>query len=310
MKPWQPSLWRFPFRSWLTLAWRVWERLWEDEILGRSSELAYSFLFAMFPLLLFLTTLLGYMAGASASLYATLFRLLTRVSPSPDITALLQRILSDITEKRGGAKLYLSLLVAIWLASNGMVAVARTLNTACGLTETRPWWRVYLRAVVLTVSFTLLIILGMGILFYGVAIGEAMADQLGMGRLFVAAYQVVKWPFALLVLILSFELIYNYAPDLKDRPRRWLTPGGVVGVVLWMVASFGLRFYLAYRGSTAYGSLGAVIALLLWFYLTALSILVGGEVNSEILFALGAPRERQGLSPGSDGRSAAGGSAG
>ena len=294
MKPKPVSLWHLPVRSWLLLLWRLWQRLWADEILGRSGELAYFFLFAMFPLLLFLSTLLGYMTGASASLYATLFRLLAQVSPSPDITALLHRILAELTEKHDGARLYLSLLVAIWLASNGMTAVARTLNGACGLAETRSWWRIYAMAVALTLSFTLLLILGMGTLFYGVAIGEAMADQLGVGELFVAAYQAFKWPLALLILILSFELIYNYAPDLKDRPRRWLTPGGFTGVFLWLAATFGLRFYLAYfhTYTTVYGSLGAVIALLLWFYLTAFSILIGGEVNSEILSELGAPRER------------------
>jgi membrane protein len=288
------SLWRLPARSWLVLLWRVWCRLWEDEILGRSGELAYFFLLSVFPLLLFLTTLLGYMAGASYELYNSLFRFLARISPSPDITALLQTTLAEITQKKSGTKLYLSLAVAIWLASNAMVAITRTLNAACGFRETRPIWKQRGIALLLTIGFAFLIVTGLGTLFYGVTIGETMADRLGMETLFVAAYQALKWPLALLLLLFSFDLVYNYAPDLKDRPRRWLTPGAVIAVFLWLLASFGLRFYLGYFNTytTAYGSLGAVILLLSWFYLTALSILVGGEFNSEILRLQGVRRER------------------
>lgn len=294
MKEGTASLWRLPARSWLRVARKVGTRLWEDELLGRGGELAYFFLLSVFPLLLFLTTLLGYLAGASIVLYNSLFRFLARVSPSPEITDLLQRTLSEITEQKSGFKLYLSLATALWLASSGMLAISRTLNAVYGVRETRRLWWLRLVALLLTVSFALLIVTGLTLLFYGVAIGEAMADRLGMGELFVALYQTVKWPLALLFLVFSFDMIYNFAPDLKSRPRHWLTPGAVTAVVLWIGATYGLRIYLAYfhTYSTAYGSLGAVILLLFWFYLTALAVLIGGEVDSEILQALGVRRER------------------
>lgn len=294
MKEGTASLWRLPARSWLRVARKVSLRLWEDELLGRGGELAYFFLLSVFPLLLFLTTLLGYLAGASIVLYNSLFRFLARVSPSPEITDLLQKTLSEITEQRSGAKLYLSLATALWLASSAMLAISRTLNAVYGVRETRRIWWLRFLALLLTVSFALLIATGLALLFYGVAIGETMAERLGIGELFIALYQTVQWPLALLFLVLSFDMIYNFAPDLKKRRRHWLTPGAVTATALWLGASYGLRVYLSYfhTYTTAYGSLGAVMLLLFWFYLTALAVLIGGEVDSEILQALGFRHER------------------
>src|SRR5215210_1203240 len=121
------SLWTRAGLTWKEIGMRLWRQIWEDELLGRCAELAYFFLFSIFPLLLFLTTLLGYLAQASTSLRWNLFWYLARVSPSRDVVALLNNTLTEITVARTGAKLYLSLAVAVWMASNGMLAVSRTL---------------------------------------------------------------------------------------------------------------------------------------------------------------------------------------
>jgi membrane protein len=268
------TLWTRAGLTWKELGHRLWRQVYEDELLGRCAELAYFFLFSVFPLLLFMTTLLGYLAEANPRLEQTLFRYVARVSPSHDVTALLNQTLVEIRTARTGIKLYLSLAVAVWVASNGMLAVSRTLNIACGLKESRPWWRRRLVAVLLTLGFSVLIVSAMLLIFYGAAVGEAIADRLGVGILFSVVWHLfLRWPLILFFVILSFEMVYNYAPDLGRRQRRrWGTPGAVTGVGLWLLASFGLRLYLQYFHSytTAYGSLGAVIVML------------GGEINSEI----------------------------
>ncbi|HKI06293.1 MAG TPA: YihY/virulence factor BrkB family protein [Thermoanaerobaculia bacterium] len=287
------SLWTRAGLTWKQLGMRLWRQIWEDELLGRCAELAYFFLFSIFPLLLFLTTLLGYLAQASTSLRWNLFWYLARVSPSRDVVALLNNTLTEITVARTGAKLYLSLAVAVWMASNGMLAVSRTLNTACGLKETRKWWRRRLIALVLTCTVTVLIVCALALIFYGGTIGETLADRLGIGAAFAITWKVVQWLLVLVFAAIAFEMVYNYAPNLGDSPnRQWGTPGAVTGVALWLAASFGLRLYLSYfhAYTTAYGSLGAVILLLVWFYLSAFALLMGGEVNSEIGRELDAQR--------------------
>ena len=277
------SLWTRGGLTWKELGVRLWRQIYEDELLGRCAELAYFFLFSAFPLLLFLTTLLGYLAGASDALRWNLSWYLARISPSQDVTALLTQTLQEVTVAKSGLKLYLSLFAAIWIASNAMIAVGRTLNIACGLKETRRWWKRRIISVVLTIVFAALIISALGAIFYGGAIAGLLAEYLGP---FVAvAWHVMRWPLVLVFVIISFEMVYNYAPNLGEgSSRQWGTPGAVTAVALWLLASFGLRLYLAYfhSYSTAYGSVGAIIVLLTWFYFTGFALLMGGEVNSEI----------------------------
>ncbi len=280
--------------SWRVLGKRLLRQCREVELLGRCAELAYYFLFAAFPLLIFLTAVLGYLAGSSPGLYGNLFDYLERVSPSPQVTALLHRTLDEVTRRRGGAKLSLSLGAALWVASSGMLAVTRSLNRACGRRDSRPWWLRRLVAIVLTATFIALVIAALALLLYGGEMGQAVAARIGLGPTFVLLWQLLKWPLSIVFMVLSFEMIYNYGPDLGSRPiRQWGTPGAVTGVALWLGASFGLRLYLSYfrSYSTTYGSLGAVILLLLWFYLTAFALLIGGEVNCELTTELAARRQ-------------------
>ncbi len=280
------SLWRRGGLTWWQLFVRVWREVWIDQVPGRCAELAYYFLFSVFPLLLFLTSLLGYLAGPDSRLRRLLFRILDPLSPSSDVTALLRNTLDQVISGRGGARLPLSLLVALWVASAGMLAVARTLNSAFGVEESRPWWRRRLVAVMLTVGFAVLIVCALTIIFYGHQIGEALARALGIGPAFILFWHALRWLLVSAFALLSFDAVYNFAPDTgHGAGRRWGTPGAAIGVVLFLAASFGFRVYLYEPGNgiaTTYGSLGAVIVLMLWFYLTGLAILVGGEVNSVI----------------------------
>jgi membrane protein len=165
-----------------------------------------------------------------------------------------------------------------------MGAVSETLNAAYGVKESRPWWKVRLIAIGLTIALALLILSALVLMLYGGEIGESVSHRFGLSQAFTFAWAVLQWPIVLAFMLLAFALIYYFAPDLYSQKWRWVTPGSAVGIGIWILVSLGFRLYLRYYNtySVIYGSLGAVIILLLWFYLTGAAILVGGKVNAEM----------------------------
>ena len=259
----------------------VW-RIKEDEVFGRAAQLSYYFLLALFPLLLVLINLLGYMAQRGTEFRNQLITYLAAVMPSSAVS-LVHTTLDEISAASGSGKLSLGLLAALWAASNGMGAISQTLNTAYNVRETRSWWLVRLISVSLTISLSVLIISALAIVLYGGSIGEVVATRYGFGNLFTTVWRILQWPIALAFVLATFNLIYNFAPNLTSSQRKWFTPGALVGVGMWLLISFAFRVYLHYFNSysVTYGSLGALIVLMLWFYLTGVAILIGGEVNCE-----------------------------
>ena len=262
---------------------RVVQRVRDHEIFGRAAQLSYYFLLALFPLLLVLINVLGYMAQEGTAFRERLLLYLAALMPRSAI-ALVRTTLDEISNASGSGKLSFGLLAALWAASNGVGAISGTLNTAYNVKERRPWWRVRLICVFLTVALAILILAALAIVLYGGTIGEALAARYGFGDFFTSLWTIVQWPIALAFVLTTFNLIYNFAPDLPPGERSWITPGAFVGVGLWLLVSFGFRAYLSFFDSysVTYGSLGAVIVLMLWFYLTGVAILIGGEVNSEL----------------------------
>ncbi|MGH9901935.1 MAG: YihY/virulence factor BrkB family protein [Pyrinomonadaceae bacterium] len=285
--------------TWKDLATRVWAEMQEDEVFGRAAQLAYYFLLALFPLLLFLVSLLGYFAGENSELRADLFNYLSTVLPG-EASKLVTTTIQDVTEGSGGGKLSFGILAALWAASNGMGAISEALNVAYDVKETRPWWKERLVSVGLTVALAVLIISALVLVLYGHDIAEAVAGRFGLGSVFETAWKVLQWPLVLAFVLLAFALIYYLAPSLEHTHWQYVTPGAVIGVALWILVSFGFRTYLQYFNSysATYGSLGAVIILMLWFYLTGAAILIGGEVNSEIEHAAAEAGDPEAKEPG------------
>jgi len=277
------SVWRLGGLTRRELARRVWSDAYEGDLLTRAAALSYYFLLALFPLLIFLTAMLGYFAESGTELRRSLLNFLASIAPRT-ASQLVRTTVEEITEGAGGGKLSFGLLAALWFASFGMGAVGDTLNSAYGVRESRPWWRVRLISLGLTVALAALIISALALVLYGGEIGEGLAGRYDFGGAFVTVWSVIQWPIVLAFVLFAFALIYYFAPDLRHQKWYWITPGSMVGVVLWLVVSFAFRLYLSYfdRYSVTYGSLGAVIVLLLWFYLTGAAILVGGKVNAEI----------------------------
>ena len=290
--------------SWKELGKRVYAEVMDDDVLGRAAQLSYYFLLALFPALLFLTSLLGYMAGEDSQLRQGLFNYLSTVLPG-EASKLVSQTVTDVTQSSGGGKLSFGILATLWAASNGMGAISESLNAAYDLKETRSWWKVRLTAVGLTLALTLLIVTALVLVLYGHDLADAVAGWLGLGSAFATAWKIVQWPLVLIFVLLAFALIYYFGPDAHRQDWKWITPGAVVGVALWLLVSFGFKTYLEFFNSysATYGSLGAVIILMLWFYFTGAAILIGGEINSEIENALakqGAPdaKEKGEKSPG------------
>jgi membrane protein len=190
----------------------------------------------------------------------------------------------EVSEASGGGKISFGILAALWAASAGMGAISESLNVAYHVKETRPWWKQRLTAVGLTIALSLLIISALVLVLYGGRIADGLAGSYGLGNTFVIAWKILQWPIVLAFLLIGFALIYYWAPDLADQDWKWVTPGSAVAVALWLLVSFGFRLYLHYFDSYSktYGSLGAVIVLMLWFYFTGAAILIGGEVNSDL----------------------------
>ena len=260
----------------LTLVGRVWSEMQEDEILGRAAALSYYFLFALFPALLFLTALLGLLPWR---LMDVLMELLDQALPSD----IVHRTFEEIARGASGGLLSVGIGIALWSATNGMMATIDALNAAYDVVDERSWWQRRLVAIALTLGASLFVLTGLLLLIFGEELGRLVARPLGLGALFEVSWALVRWALAAAFLAVGVALVYHFAP--ARRPAwRWLTPGSAVAVLAWIAMSLGLRFYATTYATynATYGSIAGVILLMLWLYLSAVVLLVGAELDSEL----------------------------
>lgn len=270
------------------LAAKVWHELLADDALGRAAQLAYFFLFALFPLGIFLTALIGAFAGTNTQLAHRLTVEILRFVPA-SAGELVRTTIHQSLAKSGTLKLVFGILVALFSASSGMAAMMDTLNTVFDVRESRSLVKQRGVAVLLTVALGILICIAM----FLITLGSEAAGAIAGGTL-LPVWNVLQYPVAILFLLLSFSMVYRYAPDIEGGHWRPFTPGAVTGLCLWIAASFGLRVYLQhFNGYSDYGSIGAVMALMLWFYVTGLAFLIGGEVDA-IIDRAGSGRKKHG----------------
>jgi membrane protein len=204
----------------------------------------------------------------------------------PDAASLLTRTLEEIDRGASGGLISVGALGILWAASRGIRSLIAALNVVYAVPTARPWWRRQLVAMVLTVAFCLFTLTALLLLGFGQRIGLALAGWLGLGVHFTAAWSVLQWPLALALGILGLDLAYYLAP--AARPR-WtgVTPGAVLAVVGWLLVALALRLWVSHIGdyNATYGSIGAVIVLMLWLYLSGAVVLIGGKVNAIIAHA-------------------------
>jgi membrane protein len=265
------------------LALRIWNSTSADRVFGHAAELGFYFLFALFPTLFCGASILGLVARSAHQISDKLLEYLALVIPTSALASVLNTF-NETTAAASSGKLTLGSIAAIWSASVGVSALQDTLNAVFKLDNRRSYFLARLYAILLTIVLTVLIGSALGSMFAGDFVAALIEHRLAYSMLSIAAGLVVRaiaWGVSACIFALSFEMVYFWAPDWRERHWRWLTPGTVLAIAGWLIASFGLRIYLHFVNSytVTYGSLGAVIVLLIWFYLSGLMLLLGAEVD-------------------------------
>ncbi len=280
------SLWNLQGIPLGTVAKRTWKSFLTDNLLGRAAELGFYFLFALFPTLFSASSLLGLAARSASTIYVDLLRYLALVIPTSALGTVLATF-NETTAAASSGKLTFGLIASIWSASVGISAIQEALNTVYKVKETRSYFMARLSAIGVTIILSGVVTLTLACMLGGdffAHLAHHSIENHFFAALVALISRLIGWLFATALLALSFAVIYYWAPNVKQRCWRWLTPGGAIGILFWLLASLGLRLYIHFFNfySLAYGSLGAVIILLMWFYITGLMILLGAEINSEI----------------------------
>lgn len=269
--------------GWKTFFVRLYDLLFEADVLSRAAQIGFYFSFALFPLLYFLVSLFGLVLESSDSLRGELYRYLQQIMPMT-VFDLVKKTVDEIVASSTSGKLTLGIVVTLWSASAGVDAVRTALNAVYQVRETRSIWRTKAQSLVLTLVVAILVAGLLTTVFYGWQLVGILLWNIGFTSASPWLLVVVQWLAILLVMLLVCEIIYNLLPDLKPARWIWITPGSIVAIVLWILLTTGFRVYLGYFNTynKAYGSLAAVMIMMLWLYLTAVALLVGGAINSVV----------------------------
>ena len=266
--------------SWAEILKRTFkEAFFEDNCFGMAAQLAYYFFFALFPTLLFLLAIASYFPAYQ--LVDDMVRTLGGYAP-PEALTIISDQLRKISEGEQGGLLTLGVLTALWSSSAAMTAIIDTMNAAYDITEGRPWWKVRLTAIALTVGVSIFILCSLALVLIGPdLVQRILGTYLGSG--FELAWNILRWPVVIALVSACMAILYYYAPD-AEQDWVWLTPGSILATVTWMLASLGFKYYVVNMGSytETYGAIGGVMVLMLWFYISGLVILLGAEMNAEI----------------------------
>ncbi len=251
----------------------------DDGMSTHAAALAYRVLFALFPFLIFLVALVGFLHVPQ--LFDWLREQAAVVVP-PSAMDQVNRVLGELRTPRGGL-LSAGIIVAIWSASSGVLSAMDALNAAYDVNEARPTWKRILLSILYTVVIGIVLLVAAALMVLGPEAAGWVADKFGLKQVFVTLWAWLRWPVAALLLLLAVSLGYYLGPNVQQR-FRFVTPGSLLAVVIWIAASIGFGFYVQHFANynATYGSLGAVIILLFYFYLSAAVLLFGAEVNAVI----------------------------
>ena len=260
------------------LAARTWRESQEDDVFGIAAQLAYFFLLALFPLLIFLTSAVGFMPDIQDRILDAL----ARVVP-PESMKLVRETLSDVVSHRSGGLLSIGLLGSLWSASSGVASLMDALNRAHDVEETRPFWRRRLKAITLTLAMALFVAGGSVLVMIGHRIAEWLDAAFDISALLGAVSTILSYLVGYAFLLIGIEALYYFGPDI-ERGKRRVKPGALFASSGIVIGSLLFSFYVRVgpSASATYGSLGAVVTLMLWLYLVGVMLLVGGEINSEV----------------------------
>lgn len=256
------------------------KRFNSDDVLALSSQLSYSLLFSFFPLIIFLMILIGMSTISSEDVLIGLKRLVPMSTFN-----LIHGTIVEVVDTKRGHLIPLSLIFIVWSASTGFSAVIKALNKAYDEEEHRSFIKVQIIALLFMLSLIFILIGTILLLVFGEGFGKAISISLGLSIYFIFTWNIIRYIIIGFAMILIFAFLYHYTPC---RRLRWIEviPGSIFATVGWIIVSIAFSFYVNNFGnySLIYGSLGAVIALLTWLFLSSIIIIMGGELNAVILF--------------------------
>ena len=251
-----------------------------DDAQGLAAQLSYYFFLSLFPALLCLIAFASFFPLQNLIDDAT--ALLQPFAPRQVIEIIQQQMVA-IADSEDSTLIGLGLLGALWSSSAAMGAVVNAMNRAYDIEDSRPWWRVRITAVLLTIGLAVFILVALTLVLAGPQLADAATRWFGMPGVWAWTWKIVQWPLVFLLVSTAVGLIYYFAPD-ADQEWAWITPGSILAASLWLLGTLGFRLYVVNFGDydATYGTLGGIIVLLLWFYLTGLIIVIGAEMNAEI----------------------------
>ncbi|MGN6429272.1 MAG: YihY/virulence factor BrkB family protein [Gaiellaceae bacterium] len=292
---------RLPRSAWFGVLRRTFAEFNADGLTDWAAALTYYGILAIFPALIALVSILG-LIGTSAT--KPLLDNLGSFAPGP-AHQILANTLHGLTQSRRGAGVLfvVGLAGALWSASGYIGAFIRASNKIWDVEEGRPIWRI----LPLRLFITVLMLVLLAVSAFAVVVTGPLADRVGklfgIGGAAVTAWDIAKWPVLILVVSFMFSILYYASPNVRHPSFRWLAPGGVLAVVMWMVVSAAFGLYVANFGSynKTYGSLGAIIIFLVWLWLSNVAILLGAELNAEVArgrqIEAGQPADREPFLP-------------
>jgi membrane protein len=266
--------------GWKELFRRTVKETLEDDAPSLAAQLAYYFFLSLFPALLCVIALASLFPLENFT--ADVERMLAPVAPS-EVIAIIRQQMLRISQGDHTGLLSIGLLGALWSSSAALTAVIAATNRAFDITEHRPFWRVRLTAIGLTIGLALFILVSFTLVVAGPEIAEALAARVGLGGAFVVVWKILQWPVAFALVATGIGFVYHFAPD-ADQDWAWFTPGSVLATLLWLLGSLGFRYYAVNFADygAAYGTIGGIIVLMLWFYLTGFVLVAGAEMNAEM----------------------------
>lgn len=250
-----------------------------DDMTTYASALSYQVLFSLFPFIIFLIALLGFF---NLSGFFDWLRQQTQMMLPRESTQAVDEVINELQQQKGGL-LSFGVIVALWTASSAVRATMNALNVAYDVKEGRPAWKLYPLSIIYTIGIAAMMILAAGFLIVGPQAMQWLAQQLGMEQVFVTVWAWLRWPAAIFLLTLVVAVTYYVAPDVEQE-FRFITPGATLAVLVWIMTSIGFDYYVSNFGNydATYGGIGAIIVLLLYFFISSAVLLFGAEVNAVI----------------------------
>ena len=251
----------------------------DDEMSTYASALAYQMLFSLFPFILFLIALIGFLHLPD---FFTWLRLQSELVLPPQALEQVNPVIDQLQQSKGGL-LSVGIVIALWTASAGVRLMMSAMNAAYDVVEGRPIWKRFPLSIFYTIGIAGMLLAAAALMVLGPQVMGWLAGQVGLEEFVVTLWTILRWPVIILLMMVAVAVIYYVMPDVEQK-FRFITPGSVLAVVVWIVASLGFAFYVKTFAdyNAMYGSIGAIIVLLLYFYISSAVLLLGAEMNAVI----------------------------